>query len=79
MALSTVGDLAMSYIFRSRNAQTKSELARLSQEVATGQIASVSDAVQGNFGTLSAIENSLGQLNAYRRSINDAAEFAGAV
>ncbi|SFC65988.1 flagellin [Tropicimonas isoalkanivorans] len=79
MAINTVGDLAMSYIFRSRNAQTKADLARLSQEVATGQVASVSDAVKGDFGTLSAIENNLGQLEAYRGSINEAAGFTGAV
>jgi flagellar hook-associated protein 3 FlgL len=79
MALNTVGDLAMSYIFRSRNAQTKSDLARLSQEVATGQVSAVSETVKGDFGTLSAIKNNLGQLEAYRGSINEAAGFTDAV
>ncbi|MFD0982127.1 hypothetical protein [Tropicimonas aquimaris] len=79
MAVNTLGDLAMSYIFRSRNAQLKSDMVRLSTELSTGQTASVSNAVNANFGPVSAMEHSLSQLEAYRQSMSESADFAGAM
>ncbi|SNT04054.1 flagellin [Tropicimonas sediminicola] len=79
MAVNTVGDLAMSYIFRSRNAQLKADMVRFSTELSTGQVASVSEAVNANFGPVSAMEHSLSQLEAYRQSISESAGLAGAM
>ncbi|WP_068108492.1 flagellin [Tropicimonas marinistellae] len=79
MALTTVGDLALSYIFRSRNSQVKADITRLTEEVATGQVASLADRLNGNFSTISSVEHSLTQLAAYESSITEASGFASAV
>lgn len=79
MAVNTIGDLAMSAIFRSRNAELRSEIERVSKELSTGMVASVSDAVNADFGPVSSLEYSLSQLKAYRQSMSETAGFADAM
>lgn len=79
MALTSIGDLSASYFMRSRNAGLQGDLSRLTQELASGQTASVSTAVDGNFRTVSGLQRSLDLLDAYETAGQETSARAEAV
>ncbi|MEM9434380.1 MAG: flagellin [Pseudomonadota bacterium] len=74
MNFSSVGDLAQSLVLRRQSASLQSDLARLSEELATGKVSDVTDAVRGDFSALSSLERTLTLIEGYS-SVRNAADF----
>jgi len=72
----SIGDLAQSFVLRHRNSDLKQQMARLTQELTTGQIADVRHAVKGNYSYLTEVERSLDVLNGYKMVTAEASIFA---
>lgn len=68
MSVLGIGDLASSLMARRNNSSLKHELARLSQELATGRVANVSEKTGGNSSSLSNLEHSLALIDAYSQA-----------
>lgn len=73
MTITSIGDLARSFHLRQQNTQAKSDLTRLTQELASGQVSDLGKALRGDFSALSSIERSLRLIDAYRHSTAEAA------
>jgi flagellar hook-associated protein 3 FlgL len=73
MAITSVADQARSFFLSQNQAQVKTDLTRLTQELASGQASDLSDALRGDFTALSGIERSLRLFEAYRNSGAEAA------
>jgi flagellar hook-associated protein 3 FlgL len=72
----SIGDLAQSFVLRHRNSDLKQQMARLTQELTTGQVADVRHAVKGNYSYLTEVERSLDVLNGYKMVSAEASIFA---
>jgi len=72
----SIGDLAQSFVLRHRNSDLKQQMARLTQELTTGQVADVRHAVKGNYSYLTEVERSLDVLNGYKMVTAEASIFA---
>lgn len=72
----SIGDLAQSFVLRHRNSDLKQQMARLTQELTTGQVADVRHAVKGNYSYLTEVERSLDLLNGYKMVTAEASIFA---
>ena len=68
MNIQSLGDLAQTFKMRQQNAQLKQQMARLTEELTSGQAADVTRQLSGNFGHLSDIEHDLKALESYRAS-----------
>lgn len=79
MSLTSLGDLAQSFMLRQQNLQLRQEVNRLSAEVTTGRTADLSGRMSGDFAYLADIERSLGLLQGYRTSVTEAAVFTSAM
>lgn len=75
----SIGDLAQSFRLRNHEVQLKHEMARLTNELATGVVADPTVAVRGDYTTLAGVERSLVQVGAFRTSAAEAAGLAGAI
>ena len=73
MAITSVADQARSFFLRQNQAQVKTDLTRLTQELSSGQASDLSKALRGDFSALSGIERSLRLFDAYRNSGAEAA------
>lgn len=73
MAFQTIGDLSRGLALRSRNAEIKARLDRLSAELASGRTADPRARVGGDFRPLAAIERSLSLLDSYDLATGEAA------
>ncbi len=73
MALSSIGDMARSFHMRLNTSDAKSDLARLADELASGQHSDLGTHLNGDFTALSEIERGLKLLDAYDSSANEAA------
>ena len=73
MAITSVADQARSFFLRQNQAQVKTDLTRLTRELASGQVSNLSTALRGDFTALSGIERSLRLYDAYRNSGAEAA------
>ena len=73
MKLHSIGDLAQTFKLRQQNVQLKQQMARLTEELSSGQAADLTRQLSGNFGHLSDIEHDLVVLQSYRYAANDAA------
>lgn len=78
MTLSSIGDLSLNQMLRARSSASKSEIATLSQELATGLTQNKARAVRYDFGALSGIERSIAMAESYRTSAAEAALFVTA-
>ncbi len=76
MSYVSVGDLALTFQNRRHNVQIKSDLARLSQELASGQKADISTISGGDFAPIVGLERSLRANAAYAMSTAEASVFA---
>ena len=79
MSIISTGDLARSFHLRRHHDQVKTDLSRLTQELASGQYADTSKALNGDFSALSGIERGLRMVAAYRNAAAEAALMTSAV
>lgn len=75
---STLGDLSQSYSLRQRNLALKTDIARLTTELSTGQVADVRRVLDGNTGYLTDIERKMDILEGYSVATSEAALFSEA-
>lgn len=73
MAITSVSNQSRSFFLRENQAQAKTDLTRLSQEMASGQASDLSTTLRGDFSALSGIERSLSLFDAYRNAGAEAA------
>lgn len=74
----SLGDLAQTFMLQRRGAELRAEFARVTEEVASGQVSDVKTVLSGNTGYLSDIEADLITLTGYRVATIEAAQFADA-
>ena len=72
MGYLSVGDLALNFMNRHRSVVLKSQLARLSQELSTGEKNDLSTNATGDFSPINGLENALNETAAYETSLNEA-------
>lgn len=73
MPITSVADQARSYHLRQQHAQVKSDLTRLTQELASGQTSDMTRTLGGDYSALAGIERSLRLTEAYRSAGAEAA------
>lgn len=73
------GDLAQSFLLQRRGAALKTEMARLNQELVTGQVADVKSLLSGNTSYIAGIENDMRRLEGYKTATDEAAFFTDAM
>jgi len=76
MTYMSVGDLAQSFMTRRQNSLLKSDMLRLSQEIASGRTSDLTKKVAGDYTAISGIETSLRTLAAYSTATGEASLFA---
>jgi flagellar hook-associated protein 3 FlgL len=79
MQFNPIGDLASSFLLRKRGDFLRTELASLTQELATGQTRDIAGKSRDNLSTISAVEHSLKLENGYniaRQSLVQTLDFA---
>jgi|GEM_PF-2036087 len=69
MSWSTLGTMALPYALQRNGVQARTDLARNSQELTTGQVQSVARHLRGDIAALHAIENRLSRIGTYELSI----------
>jgi flagellar hook-associated protein 3 FlgL len=79
MNISSLGDLAQTFLLRRQNAALKTDVTRLSTEVTTGQTADAGRHLAGDISALTGIDSALDRLGSHTRAANEAAFFAGAM
>ncbi|APX13299.1 flagellin [Tateyamaria omphalii] len=70
------GDLAQTFLLQRRSATLKTEMARLNEELASGQVSDVKSVLAGNVSYLSDIESDIRTLSAYKVATSEARQFA---
>ncbi len=75
----SLGDLSQSFLFQRRGVTLRTELTRLSDELATGQITNVRSATKGNYSYLSDLEHGIRVSSAYDVTASEAKQFAEGV
>ena len=78
MSFLSVGDLTQSFLLRHQSTRLKTEMQRLTSELASGKLGDLAKAVSGDFGPLGGIERSLSNLKAFKVSANEASRFVSA-
>ena len=73
-----LGDLSQTFTLQRRGADLKAQMARLNEELTSGQVSDVKSVLAGNVGYLTDIEGDLKSLTAYRVATTEAAQFASA-
>ncbi len=79
MGLTSLGDMAQSFLLRRQTVAVKSDLQRLSLELTTGRVADTAAHVSGDLVPISGIDASLARLNGYRAVTAEAGLFANAM
>jgi len=79
MFTSSLGDMAQNYSLQSRNTSLKQDIQRLTQELASGQVADMRKAVTGNAAYVNDLERSLTKLDGYETATQEAVQFADSV
>ena len=73
----SIGDLANSFLLQRRGTALKTEMSRLTQELATGQVSDIKSVLAGNFSYLSDLENSMKTLEGYKVASTEASQVTG--
>lgn len=76
MQIGSLGDLAQSYSMQSRNTALKTDIQRLTQELASGKISDVRDAMGGNTAYANDIERHLKKLDGFDLATREASQLA---
>lgn len=79
MTTLSLGDLSQSYMLRHRNTSIKQDIARLTEELATGQTADVRNALIGNYAFLTDTERKTDVLTGFGVATAEATQFTGAM
>lgn len=79
MSLTTIGDLAQSFMLRRHTAGLKSSVQTLSNEMVTGLATDTAKKTHGDFAPLNAIDSSLARLSAYGAATSESGLFAQAM
>ena len=79
MSLYSIGDLAGTFLLRRQNVRLNSELARLTQEMASGVAADIPRHLNGNYSFLGDLERGLRVNEGYANAAKEAAFFTGAM
>lgn len=79
MTTSSIGDLAQSYMQRNRNVAIKQDIARLTEELATGKKSDVRSLLAGNYAFLTDVERKTEVLSGFAIATTEAAQFTGAM
>lgn len=75
MAVSSIGDLATSVLFRGHNSRLRAEMETLVQELTSGQVSIRDTALGGSYRAISGLERSLTRLDAYDLASTEAEGF----
>lgn len=75
MNLNSLGDLSQGHSLRSRNAEMKQDIQRLSLELSTGQTTDVRGALAGNYSFLTDVDRKLGLMESYGIATSEARSF----
>jgi flagellar hook-associated protein 3 FlgL len=75
MALTTIGDLAQSFLLRQRNTDLKAQLGTLVAELSSGRTADVARHLSGSYSYLADVERNLALLEGYSSATNEARLF----
>lgn len=75
----SLGDLAQTFMLQRRGAALKADLARLSEELSTGQVSDIKSVLSGNVSYLTDIENDLKSLQGYGIATSEAVQFSDAM
>ncbi|TMM52487.1 flagellin [Sulfitobacter sabulilitoris] len=73
----SLGDLAQSFAQQRRSVAIRENMARLTQELSSGQVADVRQVLGGNTSYMTGIERSLDVLSAFSIANTEASQFAG--
>lgn len=76
MSISSIGDLARTLMFQNRSTQIRDEISKLTQELASGRVADVSEHLNGDFSHLADVEHSLERLDSLKSAAAEAGLFA---
>ncbi|MEP1962788.1 flagellin [Tateyamaria sp.] len=79
MSSFSLGDLAQTFMLQRRGAALKTEMARLNEEVATGQVSDIKSVLAGNVAYLSDLENDLTSLAGYNIATSEATQLSEAM
>ncbi|MGB2199802.1 MAG: flagellin [Pseudooceanicola atlanticus] len=75
MTLTTIGDLAQSYLLRRQNGNLKAEMSTLIEELSSGRTADVAKHLSGSYSYLADVERNLSLLDGYSSATNEARLF----
>lgn len=75
----SLGDLAQTFMLQRRGATLKADMARLNQELASGQVSDIKSILAGNVSYLTEIENDLNSLRGYEIATSEAVQFSDAI
>lgn len=76
MSLTSIGDLAQTFLLQRRNVGLKSEILRLSTELSSGQTGDITEHLSGNFSRLSEIERNMRVLDGYKTTQSELTQLA---
>jgi flagellar hook-associated protein 3 FlgL len=79
MPLISIGDLAQSFVLRRHNADLKSDITRLTQEMTTGLHTDPAKHLSGDVSQLTGIDSAIARLGGYSRAASDLGFFTGAM
>lgn len=76
MRATNLGDMAHNFMLQKRNIALKQDINRLTEELATGQVAEARQVLNGNYSYLTDIERSVDVLKGYKVATTEATHFA---
>lgn len=79
MSVLSVGDLSQSFLLQRRSYSLKTEMVKLTDELASGQVSDVKGVLAGNHSYLGDIEKDMRLLDGYAIATTEAAQFTGAM
>ncbi len=79
MSFYSLGDMASSFVLRRQNVNLNTELARLAQEMSSGETADIPRHLKGNYSYLGDIERSMRVNSGFATAATEAAVFTGAM
>ncbi|MFC3612657.1 flagellin [Lutimaribacter marinistellae] len=79
MTMTSVGDLARGLMLKTRSAEIRSDVERLSKELSSGRVSDVSAHLAGDYSHVTDIERGMSRLDAFRISGTEARLFADAM
>lgn len=79
MSLTSLGDLAQTFLLQRRNTALKADIQRLGSELSSGQTGDISEHLSGNYSRLSQIERDMRVLNGYRTTQSELTQLSSSM